>query len=93
MSLSLICAHVQVIVMEILSLPPSPPVVPEVPDDISIAPVPSSSLTQHVYIVLCRILGEQHLVFTAGNDPTSKNKFPADETIAIKYVHVHVHVI
>ena len=61
------------------------PVLPEVPDTVSIRSIPSSSLTQHEYLVVCQKLGEQHLVFTVGNGPTSKNKMPADETIAIKY--------
>ncbi|XP_019850496.1 PREDICTED: nuclear pore membrane glycoprotein 210-like [Amphimedon queenslandica] len=60
--------------------------VPEVPDAVSIRSIPSSSLTQHEYLVVCKKLGEQTLVFTVGNGPTSKNKIPADETIAIKYL-------
>ena len=51
---------------------------------VSITSLPSPTLTQHTYRVVCRKLGEQKLTFLIGNGPTSNNPMPANETTSIK---------
>ena len=60
-------------------------VVAERPQDLTITTSPSPTLSQHTYRVVCRKLGEQQLMFTVGNGPTTKNHIPANETTTIRY--------
>ena len=55
---------------------------------VSITTLPSPTLTQHTYRVVCHKLGEQKLTFLIGNGPTSNNPMPANETTSIKYVNI-----
>ena len=55
--------------------------------DLTITTSPSPTLSQHTYCVVSRKLGEQQLVFTIGNGPTTQNHIPANETTTIRYNH------
>lgn len=54
------------------------------PDDISVVAHSSPQLSQHIYHVVCKKLGEQELVIEVGNGPTLKNAFPVNETTSIR---------
>ena len=57
---------------------------PERSADVSITPLPSPTLTQHTYRVVCQVLGIQKVTFSVGNGPTSKNPMPANESSSIR---------
>ena len=59
----------------------------EHPQDLTITTSPSPTLSQHTYHVVCRKLGQQQLVFTIGNGPTTKNHIPANEATTRRYNH------
>ena len=56
----------------------------EQPEDLDIIPLPSTLISQHLYRILCRELGEQILTIEVGNGRTLKNSFPANETASIR---------
>ena len=51
---------------------------------VSIASLPSPTLTQHTYRVACKTLGYQTLTLSVANGPSARNPVPARETATIE---------